>query len=110
MWEVVMCSAFVGALPFFVKLRDAVYSQPQECFVEAIRGVIVGELYEWIGKLRNARHNGDTAYLPELALNMAKYGAFIIGLANRHCYLTGSRVLVEFLTLSGRPSGYDTLC
>jgi len=95
---------------FFVKLRDTVSSQPEERFITAIRGVIVGELYEWIGKLRNARHDGHTAYLPELALNMAKYGAYLIGLANRHCYSAGQRVLEESLTLPGRPSGYDALC
>lgn len=95
---------------FFVKLRDVVLSQPEERFLEAMREVIVGELYEGIGKLRNARHSGHTAGLPELALNMARYGAFLIGLANRRCYSSGTHVLEESLTLPGRPAGYDALC
>ena len=95
---------------FFAKLRDTVLSQPQERFIAAIREVIMGELYELIGKLRNAQHSGHTAYLPELALNMAKYGAFLVGLANRRYYSNSTRVLEDSLNLPGRPSGYDTLC
>lgn len=95
---------------FFVKLRDAMLALPPERFMETIREVIVGELYEWIGKLRNARYMGHTTYLPELALNMAKYGAFIIGLFNRHTYSTGPRLLEESLALPYRPAGYDALC
>lgn len=95
---------------FFSQLRAAVTAPPPERFTATIRGVIVGELYEWIGKLRNARHTGHTAYLPELALNLAKYGAFLIGLAHRHCYTNGPRLLEESLTLSHRPAGYDSLC
>jgi kanamycin nucleotidyltransferase len=95
---------------FFPKLREHVSSQPHESFIKAIRGVIVGELYEWVGKLRNARHSGHRAYLPELALNMVRYGAFLIGLANRYFYSTGARVVEESLLLHGRPPGYDDLC
>jgi kanamycin nucleotidyltransferase len=102
--------AFHDPTGFFVKLRDTVDSQPAERFIATMRGVIVGELYEWIGKLRNARHVGHTAYLPALAFDMARYGAFLIGLANRHCYSSGPRVLEESLTLPDRPAGYDTLC
>jgi kanamycin nucleotidyltransferase len=108
--------AFCHILPiydpedFFGKLPDLVLSQPEEKFTNIIKATIVGELYEWIGKLRNARHRGHTAYLPSLALDMARYGAFIIGLANRYHYSTGSRLLEESLTLPDRPPGYDALC
>lgn len=95
---------------FFNELREVVLSHPPEHFQQVIRAVIVGELYEWIGKLRNAQVDGETAYLPELALNMAKYGAFIIGLAHKHFYSTGRKVLEESLTLPSRPSDYDPLC
>lgn len=95
---------------FFDRLKERVLSHPPERFQQVIRAVITGELYEWIGKLRNARVDRQTSYLPELALGMAKYGAFVIGLANRHLYSTGRRVLEESLMLPGRPAGYDTLC
>jgi len=41
---------------------------------------------------------------------MAKYGAFLPGLANRHYYPNSTRVLEESLTLPGRPAGCHTLC
>ena len=108
--------AFLGVRPlydpddFFGQLREIVVGQPEESFNEAMRELIVGELYEWVGKLRNARQTGHTAHLPQLALDMAKKGAFLIGLANRHCYTTGPRVLEESLLLPDRPVGYDRLC
>lgn len=108
--------AFAHILPlydptdFFSQLKEAALSHPPEQFQQVIRAVMVGELYEWIGKLRNAQVAGETAYLPELALSLAKYGAFIIGLAHRHFYSTGRRVLEESLTLPNRPPGYDPLC
>jgi kanamycin nucleotidyltransferase len=95
---------------FFPRLRDVVLSQPDERFTETIRDVIVGEIYEAVGKLRNARHTGHTAYLPRLAIDLAMYGAFLIGLANRRLYTTGATVLEESLTLDAQPAGYRALC
>lgn len=95
---------------FLAQVHQTVLSQSAEKFTTAIKAVIVGELYEWVGKLRNIQAGGSTAYLPELALNMAKYGAFIIGLDNRHLYTTGPRLLEEALNLPGRPAGFDALC
>ena len=108
--------AFCTVLPlhdptgFFPKLRDVVLSQPDERFTEVLQHVIVGEIYERIGKLRNARHTGHRAYLPKLAIDLATYGAFLIGLANRHLYTTGATVLEESVTLPDAPEGYRPLC
>ena len=41
---------------------------------------------------------------------MARYGAYLVGLANRHYYTTSSKVQQESLTLPQRPDGYDDLC
>lgn len=95
---------------FLPELAKTALSQPDARFDRAMRGLIVGELYEWIGKLRNARHRGHAAPLPEIAVDMAKRSAFLLGLANRHLYTTGSRVLEESLDLPGRPAGHDALC
>lgn len=108
--------AFVHVLPlhdpegFFPELRATALGQPRQKFAAAMRGLIVGELYEWVGKLRNARHRGETIPLPRIALDMALHGAFLIALAERHLYSTGSKVFAESLGLSGRPEGYDALC
>lgn len=95
---------------FFNELKQAVFSPDEATFHEAIREAVVGELYEWIAKLRNAQASGRSAHVPELALNMAKYGAFIIGLAHKHLYTSGTKVFEEVFTLSNRPSGFDQLC
>jgi kanamycin nucleotidyltransferase len=95
---------------FFARLCEVVTSQPQERFTAVIHALIVDEIYEAIGKLRNAQYQGNMAYLPEVSFSLAKYGAFLVGLANRYHYSTGSGVQAESLTLPGRPAGYDELC
>lgn len=95
---------------FFATLREVASEQPEERFHEAIRDLIIFEIYEMIGKLRNARHSNNTAYFPEIAVSMARYGAYLVGLANRHYYTTSSKVQQESLTLPQRPAGYDDLC
>jgi kanamycin nucleotidyltransferase len=108
--------AFLSILPlfdperFFERLLDVVAGQPEEKFRAAIEETLVGELYEFVGKLRNARAAGNTAYIPELAVSMARYGAYVLGLAHRYTYSTGSRALAEALTLPDRPAGFDALC
>jgi kanamycin nucleotidyltransferase len=95
---------------FFAELGAAVFSPSDEAFTATIQSVIVGELYEFIGKLRNARWEDNPAYLPQLAVAIARYSAFILGLANRHLYTTGSSLLAESLSLPDLPTGYADLC
>ena len=96
---------------FFTTLRNVVLSQPQECFTKAIRGCIIYELYEMMGKLRNAHYSNNTSYFPAIALHMTTFGAYIIGLASRYHYTFSSQVLnSELLTLPEHPFGYDELC
>ncbi len=45
---------------FFSRLRDVVRQQPEQTFRQIIHGVIVGELYERIGKIRNTRASKNT--------------------------------------------------
>jgi kanamycin nucleotidyltransferase len=95
---------------FFCRLRDVALSQPDHVFQQVIRDVIVGELYERIGKVRNAQAAGHDACLPYLAVELVKFGACLLGLANRHLYTTSTRMFEESLALDGRPGGYDVLC
>lgn len=95
---------------FFSRLRDAVLQQPEQTFRQIIHGVIVGELYERIGKIRNARASKSTSSLPYFVVELAKFGACLIGLANRHLYTSASYFFEESLALPGRPDGYDALC
>ncbi len=98
-----------GDPAFFDALRQLVLSPPPEIF-KAVMGDMLGEFYEWIGKLRNARSSGHTAYLPLLACQFAEFGAQMLGMAHRICYATGAKMLEESLQLKNRPDGYDELC
>lgn len=108
--------AFLTVLPlfdpecFFEHLRDVVTGQPEEKFRAAIEETLVGEIYELVGKLRNARAAGNDVYVPELAVSIARDGAYVLGLAHRYTYSTGSQVFAEALALPGRPAGFDALC
>ncbi|RAT96563.1 ANT(4')-I family aminoglycoside nucleotidyltransferase [Brevibacillus sp. Leaf182] len=92
---------------FFETLKKAAESPSQEAFTENINGILVGEMYEFIGKLRNVNLNGPHTYLPYLAMEFAQYGAMLIGLHNRQLYSTGAKVLPEALELPHRPAGFD---
>jgi kanamycin nucleotidyltransferase len=94
---------------FFPRLKEAAESPTKEDFRHAIHEVLVGEMYEFIGKLRNVGLNGPHTYLPLLAVEFAQYGAMLVGLHNRILFSTGSMVLPEALELPGRPEGFDNV-
>ena len=95
---------------FFAILSHIASSQPEEKFFTAIRELMLFNLYEYMGKLRNAYYQENKAYLPEVACNIAKCGALLVGLAHQHCYTTASHMLEESLLLHQQPAGYDALC
>lgn len=80
--------------------------QPEAQFRAALRALIVGDLYELVGKVRNAQHARFWAALPFLAVQTAFYGAMLLGLAHRHLYTRGERVFVESLELGDPPQGF----
>lgn len=94
----------------FPKLKEAVLAAPRAAFSQAIRNLIVEDLYELVGKVRNAWYFRATEELPFLAVELAFYGALLVGLANRHLYRSASKMLGDSLGLSDRPEGYDPLC
>lgn len=95
---------------FFPRLRDATLSCDDDAFDQVIRDLIVGELYELIGKMRNARAAGNVACTPYLAVELTKMGMSLIGLANHYLYTTSTTAFEESLKQLGRPEGYDRLC
>jgi kanamycin nucleotidyltransferase len=107
---------FAFALPMhdpediFTSLRKAVFAHPAEAFNTCIREVIVGEIYELVGKWRNMRATRDFSYLPICTVKLAQYGACALGLAHHTLYSTSARMLHESLQLPNRPAGYDALC
>lgn len=94
---------------YFDQLRQAAASPTEAAFRQAICETLYGEVYEFAGKWRNARQAGHNAYLPTLAVQVAQYGAYLIGLHNRQTYSTAAKVLEEALALPHRPAGFDHL-
>jgi kanamycin nucleotidyltransferase len=99
-----------GSNDFFSKLKDTLRLPSQEAFAAAVSEIIVGNIYEEIGKLRNCRLEGNTDYLPVLACEIAQQGALAIGLAHKKCYSTRALLLQESLGFENRPDGFEKLC
>jgi kanamycin nucleotidyltransferase len=95
---------------FFPILCQAALSQPAESYHHAIEDVIVGEIYERVGKIRNALALQKTSSLAFYISDITIFGACLIGLFHRHLYRSFSTVLEESLEMEDRPAGYDALC
>ncbi len=106
-WAVFFPLSLYDPEAFFPRLKEAAESPTKEEFTRAINEMLVGEMYEFVGKLRNASLNGPRTYLPYLAVQFAQYGAMLVGLHNRKLYSTGAMVLPEALELPDRPEGFD---
>lgn len=108
--------AFVRVLPlfdpqdFFVRLKEAALSQPEELFQYRIKEVVIGDLYELVGKVRNAWMAQNFACLPEYALQLAKGTACLVGLAERHLFHGSGNFFREALALPNAPQGFEALC
>lgn len=95
---------------FFPTLAKVVTAHTDEAYNNILHTLIVGEIYEMVGKIRNAQAYNDPSSLPFFVMQLALYGAWLIGLANRHLYASASRMFADSLTLPNRPAGYDELC
>jgi len=94
---------------FFAEIRTIVQSRPEVLFREAIEHLVVENVFEDIGKIRNAQAFGTLTTLPALVLKLVQAVALVVGLANRHCYTTGTRVISEAVALPDLPDGFREL-
>ena len=99
-----------GELAYFEQLKSWVLAPPKAAFDAVIREMIVGELYEWIGKARNARERGSLGQAALLACHFVEQCALMLGMAHRTLYTTGATMLEESLALPNRPDAYADLC
>jgi kanamycin nucleotidyltransferase len=108
-------SAFQSVLPLddpehvFAEIRTIVEASPEPLFREAIENLLVDDVFECIGKIRNAQAFGMPTALPSLILKLVQTVAMVVGLANRQCYTTGTRVISEALALPDLPDGFGEL-
>jgi kanamycin nucleotidyltransferase len=94
---------------FFAEIRTIVQSRPEVLFREPIEHLVVENVFEDIGKIRNAQALGTLTTLPALVLKLVQAVALVVGLANRHCYTTGTRVISEAVALQDLPDGFREL-
>lgn len=108
-------SAFQTVLPlddpehFFAEIHTIVQASPEPLFREAIENLLVDDVFEYIGKIRNAQTLEIPTALSTLVLKLAQAVAMMVGLANRQCYTTGTRVISEAVALPDLPDGFREL-
>jgi kanamycin nucleotidyltransferase len=95
---------------FFWGLQTVVFGHPQEAFDRAIRGLIVEDILELVGKISNARSCAHFDSLALYAVVLARHAACLVGLANQKVYTSASVMFRESLLLTDRPAGYDEFC
>jgi kanamycin nucleotidyltransferase len=108
-------SAFQTVLPledpehFFAEICTIVQTSPEPLFREAIENLLVDDVFECMGKIRNVQALGIPHVLPTLVLKLIQAVAMVVGLANRQCYTTGTRVISEAIALPNLPNGFREL-
>lgn len=107
--------AIINAVPMqdtislFPHARAAVMNHSDDEFRKLIGELLVGDLYEDIGKVRNGLALQRTEIIAPFTVDAARYGACLVGLHNRRVYISGVTLFSESLELPGRPDGYDAL-
>jgi len=109
-------SGFIHNLPLYdstnlyVHLRNTALRQPDLKFRRAMRDLIVEDMFEIEGKIRNSGFRKEFTALPYYAVEQTRWGALLLGLFNRHLYSSSAKIFLESLELDSRPEGYDDLC
>ncbi|GAP08676.1 protein containing KNTase C-terminal domain [Anaerolinea thermolimosa] len=107
--------AFVHWLPLYdpegllERGRALALTHTPEEFHQLIIETIIGDLYEIIGKTRNALALRQFSLLPAYAVDAAHFGACLLGLHHRRVYTGSTTVWAESLTLPDPPEGYAPL-
>ncbi len=95
---------------FLAQLKARVFAHADDEVRACMGEVIIGDMYELVGKWRNQQAENRFEYAPAIAFKLVEQCAWVIGLANRHLYSTGARMWTESLALPDQPAGYEALC
>jgi len=94
----------------FEQMAIAALEHSEAEFEQVLQDLIVGEVYELVGKVRNALEMGKTASLALFTAELGRYAAGLVGLAARHLYPSAAEMLADSLSLPDLPDGYIDLC
>jgi kanamycin nucleotidyltransferase len=109
-------AAFANSKPirgedaFFGELIRRVLDHSEAESHNVIRAIIVGELYEGLGKIRNSMLSGTHESLPRVTMRIELMAELMVGLAHRHIYTSAGRATAQSMGLAPRPPGHDELC
>ena len=90
----------------FPRAARAVFDHSAADFDRLMAEVLVGDLYEVIGKARNAIALERKSSLAGEAVDAARYAACLLGLAHRHLFTTGPAAFSESLRLPDPPAHF----
>ena len=107
--EIMNCRPLYGDRAFFLELQALVMSPPKQVFDDVIVEMVVGEFFEWMGKLRNGMARDDLSFLPITTCDFTLHLALMAALVHRHIYTTSSSLMREALALPTLPEGYAAL-
>ncbi len=105
--------AYAQVLPLFdpqgifPRGREAVFAHSGAEFDAMIREVLVGDLYEVVGKVRNAVISSRPASLAAELVDAARYAACLVGLAQRRLFTSSAVMFDEALSLPDLPAGLE---
>jgi kanamycin nucleotidyltransferase len=108
--QFVYARCIAGSAEILEELKELALTPSLGAIEQIIRDMIVEDLYEWIGKLRNIVEAGKENGIAPLACHFAETTALLLGLANRKIYTTAMSMLAESLYLPDLPDGYEHLC
>ncbi len=91
------------------RVRSATYAAADSAFRAAIEELLVCNLYEFIGKVRNDAASGWTGALAMRAVEIVRDTAYAIALSQRHTYTSSAKLLAEALDLPDQPAGFAPL-
>ena len=94
----------------FARMARAAMQHSDREIAAALAECIVGEIYELVGKIRNAVAQGKNASLALFTVELVRYAAGVVGLAQRHLYPSAAEMLDDSLMLPDLPAGYPALC
>jgi len=95
---------------FFPRLREVVLAQPDSVFKNRMEEVMVGDLYEMVGKIRNASLSNEPASMPVYAVQLAIFAACLQGLSHRCLFTSAGSMFAEALALPDPPQGFQQVC
>jgi kanamycin nucleotidyltransferase len=109
-------SAFLDVLPLydprgiFSRLKQTVVDTADDRIEAALRELVVGEIYELVGKLRNNRARGNHTSTALFIVELGQKAACLAGFANRFFYRSSATMLDDSLALPNTPDGHQELC